>query len=107
SPDRSRGWATGHRRPGSGTFGWEFDDRAGSPGAVVPGLIGPHQVRAVAEAALRLPGPDGVEVLFLHEWGGLTRFADSAIHQSTWREDIGLRVRVVSEGRVGVAGSND
>ncbi len=73
----------------------------------MPGLIGPDEVRAVAEAALGLPGPDGVEVLFLHEWGGLTRFADSAIHQSTWREDTGLRVRVVSEGRVGVAGSND
>jgi PmbA protein len=73
----------------------------------VPGLVGPDDVRAVAEAALGLRGADGVEVLFLHEWGGLTRFADSSIHQSTWREDTGLRVRVVSGGRVGVAASND
>ena len=43
----------------------------------------------------------------MHEWGGLTRFADSAIHQSTCREDTGLRVRVVSGGRIGVAASND
>jgi PmbA protein len=73
----------------------------------VTGLIGSDQVRAVAEDALDLPGADGVEVLLLHEWGGLTRFADSAIHQSTWREDTGVRVRVVSEGRVGVAATND
>src|SRR2546428_4898052 len=43
----------------------------------------------------------------MHEWGGLTRFANSSIHQSTWREDTGIRVRVVTEGRVGVAASND
>jgi predicted Zn-dependent protease len=70
-------------------------------------MIGPDDVRAVAEAALDLPGADGVEVLLLHEWGGLTRFADSAIHQSTWREDTGVRVRVVTDGRVGVAATND
>jgi PmbA protein len=73
----------------------------------VPGLIGPDEVRAVAEAALDLPGADGVEVLLFHEWGGLTRFARSSIHQSTWREDTGIRVRVIAEGRVGVASSND
>jgi PmbA protein len=73
----------------------------------VPGLIGPDEVRAVTEAALDLPGADGIEVLFMHEWGGLTRFADSSIHQSTFREDTGIRVRVVTEGRVGVAASND
>jgi PmbA protein len=73
----------------------------------MPGLIGPHDVRSVVEAALELPGADGVEVLFLHEWNGLTRFANSSIHQSTSREDTGVRVRIISEGRVGVASSND
>jgi PmbA protein len=72
----------------------------------VPGPIGPEEARAVADAALDLPGAD-VEVLFMHEWGGLTRFASSAIHQSTWSEDTGLRVRVVTEGRTGVASTND
>ncbi len=70
-------------------------------------LIGDDAIRRVAEAALDLPGADGVEVLLLHEWTGLTRFANSSIHQSTWREDTGLRVRAVTEGRIGVASSND
>ncbi|HEU4354813.1 MAG TPA: TldD/PmbA family protein [Actinomycetota bacterium] len=73
----------------------------------MPGVIGPDEVRRVAAAALDLPGADGVEVLFLHEWGGLTRFASSAIHQSTWSEDTGIRVRVVRDGRIGVAATND
>lgn len=73
----------------------------------MPGTIGPDRVRAVAEPALTVPGVDGVEVLFVHEWVGLTRFASSAIHQSTWQEDTGIRVRVVKGGRIGVAASND
>jgi len=73
----------------------------------MPGLVGPDEVRRVAQAALEIPGADGVEVLFLHEWGGLTRFASSSIHQSTWREDTAIRVRVVSGDRVGVAASNE
>jgi PmbA protein len=72
----------------------------------MPGPIGPDDVRRVAEAALDLPGADGVEVLLMHEWGGLTRFANSSIHQSTWREDTGVRVRVVTEGRIGVVATN-
>jgi predicted Zn-dependent protease len=71
------------------------------------GVVGPDEVRRVADAALELSGVDGVEVLFLHEWGGLTRFANSMMHQSTWREDTGLRVRVVTEHRVGVAATNE
>lgn len=71
------------------------------------GMIGPDEIRRVSEAALEIPGANAVEVLSMHEWGGLTRFASSSIHQSTWREDTGLRVRVVSAGRIGVAASND
>jgi len=73
----------------------------------MPGQIGSDEVRRVADAALELPRADAVEVLFLHEWGGLTRFASSSIHQSTWREDTGLRVRVALGDRVGVAATND
>jgi predicted Zn-dependent protease len=73
----------------------------------MPGLIGADRFAEVAGAALETQGVDGVEVLFVHEWGGLTRFANSEIHQSTFREDTGLRVRVVSRGRTGVASSND
>jgi PmbA protein len=73
----------------------------------MPELLGADGFAPVADAALELAGVDGVEVLFLHEWGGLTRFAKSEIHQSTNREDTGLRVRVVSNGRVGVAATNE
>jgi predicted Zn-dependent protease len=73
----------------------------------MPGLIGEDGFRSIAAPALELSGVDGVEVLFIHEWGGLTRFANSEIHQSTFREDTGLQVRVVSNGRTGVASSND
>jgi PmbA protein len=73
----------------------------------VPEAIGPNELREVAAAALSLPGADGVEVLAVHDWGGLTRFADSAIHQSTAREDTGVKIRVVWQGRVGVASTND
>ena len=73
----------------------------------MPELLGADGFAPVADAALELSGVDGVEVLFLHEWGGLTRFAKSEIHQSTNREDTGLRVRVVSKGRVGVAATNE
>jgi PmbA protein len=71
------------------------------------GPVGPDEIRSVAEAAMELPGADGVEVLVMHEWGGLTRFAKSSIHQSTSREDTGVRVRVISQDRVGVAATND
>ncbi len=72
----------------------------------MPGLIGADGFYDVADAALELDGVDGVEVLFMHDWGGLTRFASSEIHQSTFREDTELRVRVVSGGRIGVAAAN-
>jgi PmbA protein len=73
----------------------------------MPEPIGPDDIRGVAEAALDLRGADGVEVLVMHEWSGLTRFAESAIHQSTAREDTGVKVRVATGGRVGVASTND
>ncbi len=73
----------------------------------MPGLLGSDDIRAIADAALEVPGAEGVEVLLIHEWGGLTRFASSSIHQSTFREDTAIRVRAVLGGRVGVAATND
>jgi PmbA protein len=69
--------------------------------------IGPDHLDRVAGAALDLPGADDVEVLQMHEWGGLTRFAESAIHQSTAKENTGIKVRVITNGRVGVTSTND
>ncbi|HEV2920099.1 MAG TPA: TldD/PmbA family protein [Actinomycetota bacterium] len=58
----------------------------------------------VAEAALATGGADDVEALVYRQAGGLTRFASSRIHQSAWREDLWVRVRVVVDGnRVGTA----
>jgi PmbA protein len=73
----------------------------------MPGLVGRDGFEAIADAALELSGVDGVEVLLLHQWGGLTRFASSEIHQSTSNEDTELRVRVVVGGRIGVASTNE
>ena len=73
----------------------------------MPGLLGEDDLRELADAALETPGADGIEVLVVHEWGGLTRFARSAIHQNTFREDTGVRVRAVRQNRVGVAATND
>ncbi|MDP9330825.1 MAG: TldD/PmbA family protein [Actinomycetota bacterium] len=73
----------------------------------MPGSVGPDAFRRAAEAALELSGVDGVEVLSMHEWGGLTRFAKSEIHQSIAREDTDIRVRVVTKDRIGVASTND
>ena len=70
-------------------------------------MLGPDEFRRVADGALSVPGADDVEVLLMHEWGGLTRFANSEIHQSIAREDTGLRVRVVKGGHIGVAASNE
>jgi predicted Zn-dependent protease len=73
----------------------------------MPGVIGPDETREIATAALEIPGADAIEVLVIHEWSGLTRFAESAIHQSTAREDTDLRVRVVTGGQVGISATND
>ncbi len=71
------------------------------------GVLGPDEFRRVADGALSLQGADDVEVLLIHEWGGLTRFANSEIHQSISREDTALRVRVAKAGHIGVSASND
>lgn len=70
-------------------------------------LLGPDAFRRVADGALGVAGADGIEVLLMHESSGLTRFANSEIHQSIAREDTGLRVRVAKDGHVGVAATNE
>jgi PmbA protein len=66
--------------------------------------FGSERMLEVAEAALGTGGADDVEALVYRQAGGLTRFASSRIHQSAWREDLWVRVRVVVEGnRVGTA----
>jgi PmbA protein len=63
----------------------------------------------VAEVAIaHSPSADDAEALVVREAGGLTRFASSRIHQSTWREDLSVRMRLVVDGnRVGTATVHD
>jgi PmbA protein len=62
----------------------------------------------VAEGAIDAEGADDAEALVVREAGGLTRFASSRIHQSTWREDVAVRLRLVLDGnRVGTATVHD
>jgi PmbA protein len=66
--------------------------------------MGSDRLLEVAEVALGTGGADDVEALVYRQAGGLTRFASSRIHQSAWREDLWVRVRVVVDGnRVGTA----
>ena len=70
------------------------------------GPLGEDRLLSSAEAAFGA-GADGVQVLVLHSWGGLTRFASSRIHQNTWREDIEFRVLAVAgEKGTGVASTH-
>ena len=65
--------------------------------------FGSERLLELAEAALGTGGDD-VEALVWRQAGGLTRFAASRIHQSAWREDLWVRVRVAVDGnRVGTA----
>jgi PmbA protein len=62
----------------------------------------------VAETAIAAEGADDAEALVLRQAGGLTRFASSRIHQSTWQEDLSVRLRLVVDGnRVGTATVHD
>jgi predicted Zn-dependent protease len=71
-------------------------------------VLGRDVFHRIADPALELPDTAGVEVLLMHEWGGLTRFANSQIHQSTATDDTSIRVRVALDGgRVGVAATNE
>jgi predicted Zn-dependent protease len=66
--------------------------------------LAPARLLELAEATLAVEGADDVEALVSRHAGGLTRFAASRIHQSAWREDLAVRVRVVVDGsRVGTA----
>jgi predicted Zn-dependent protease len=70
--------------------------------------LGTDRLLELAEAAIGIDGVDDAEALLFHGALGLTRFADNRIHQSTAREDLEIRVRVVVDGnRVGVASTHE
>jgi predicted Zn-dependent protease len=73
-------------------------------------VVGSHVDRRAApeevlELALRLVRGQA-EALYLARDAALTRFANSRIHQNVSEHDASLRVRVVEDGRTGVASTN-
>ena len=52
-------------------------------------------------------GADQTEVVFLGEDSGLTRFANSYIHQNVAESNVELRVRTVFGKRIGVSSTNN
>ncbi len=59
----------------------------------------------VARAALEASGEEG-EAVALAERSGLARFAESELHQPTLIDNVTVTLRVVRDGRVGVATTN-
>ncbi len=70
-------------------------------------MLGEQKIRMITNKILSLSTADQTEVLFLGEDSGLTRFANSYIHQNVAECNAELRVRVVVGKRIGVASTND
>jgi predicted Zn-dependent protease len=70
-------------------------------------MLGRKKMREIAERALSLSAAEQTEVLIMSGDSGLTRFANSYIHQNVAERNVGLRVRAVVGKRIGVASCND
>ena len=70
-------------------------------------MLGRKKMREIARRVLSLSAADQTEVIIMSEDSGLTRFANSYIHQNVAERDVGLRVRTVVGKKIGVASIND
>jgi len=70
-------------------------------------MLGERKMREIAERVLSLSAVNQTEVIIMSEDSGLTRFANSYIHQNVAERNVGLRVRAVVGKKIGVASSND
>jgi len=70
-------------------------------------MLGERKMREIAERVLSLSAASQTEVIIMSEDSGLTRFANSYIHQNVAERNVGLRVRAVVGKKIGVASSND
>lgn len=70
-------------------------------------MLGEKRMREIAERVLSLSTAEQTEVLIMSVDSGLTRFANSYIHQNVAERNVGLRVRAVVGKKIGVASSND
>jgi predicted Zn-dependent protease len=63
-------------------------------------------LRQVTSQVLDASSADHTEVILTNTDVALTRFANSEIHQNVAERDVGIRIRVINEERVGVASTN-
>ena len=70
-------------------------------------MLGRKKMHEIAKRVLSLSTADQTEVIIMSEDSGLTRFANSYIHQNVAERDVGLRVRTVLGKKIGVASIND
>ncbi len=70
-------------------------------------MLGRKKMREIAERVLSLSAAEQTEVIIMSEDSGLTRFANSYIHQNVAERNVGIRVRTVEGKRIGVASIND
>ncbi len=63
-------------------------------------------LEALLATALELVGAGEAEAIFTSRDAALTRFANSRIHQNVAEHDATLRIRVMQDGRTGVATTN-
>ena len=69
-------------------------------------MIGERKVRVLIEDLLRYSTADQTEVVLVVQESGLTRYANSAIHQNVLERNADIRVRAVMGKRIGVATGN-
>lgn len=69
-------------------------------------MIGEERIRQITDDLLSYSTADQTEVVVTLEESGLTRFANSAIHQNVHESNAEVRVRAVLGKRIGVATSN-
>ena len=69
-------------------------------------MIGESKLKAIAKKVLSYTKADEAEVLLFVSDNGLTRFANSQIHQNVAHEDLGLSVRAVLGKKIGVSSGN-
>ena len=70
-------------------------------------MLGRKKMREIAGRVLSLSAAQQTEVIIMSEDSGLTRFANSYIHQNVAERNVGLRVRTVEGKKIGVASIND
>ncbi|NMC43328.1 MAG: hypothetical protein GYA46_05360, partial [candidate division Zixibacteria bacterium] len=69
-------------------------------------MIGQKKLFARLEKALAQAQGDAAEIVFVGEEKGLTRYANSAIHQNVFENNARIIVRQVIGRKVGVASGN-